>query len=81
MVPSKQRQKTSEGPPTTLVLCAPDDYAMDELTTTVTNSIKVLNQLLRNTVVFAGGGCTELHIANHLKSKVSVLKEGRTYRF
>ena len=50
-----------------LVLCAPDKIALDELTTTVENSLRVLDTLLTTPVVVAGGGGCEVMLAAHLR--------------
>lgn len=50
-----------------LVLCAPDQIALDELTTTVENSLRVLDTLLDSPVVVAGGGGCEVMLAAHLR--------------
>ena len=55
----------------TLVLCAPDQIVLDELTTTVENSVRVLDTLLSEPVVLAGGGGCDVMLAAHLRVGVN----------
>ncbi len=65
--------KKEEGQATTLVLYGSDEYALDELSESVKNAFKVLNNLLRQPFVFLGAGALEIHLADFLKKKIPII--------
>ena len=67
--------KKEEGQVTTLVLYGSDEYALDELSESIKNTFKVLNNLLRQPYVFFGAGALEIHLANYLKKKLPIIEK------
>ncbi len=53
----------------TLVLCSPFQHSLNELRLSVNSAFSVLNNLLKKDfpAVVAGGGCTDLHLADLVK--------------
>lgn len=56
-------------PTATVVLCAADEAAAEELDAAARATVKVLSGLLRNPRALAGGGCAELHAAAAVRAR------------
>ena len=56
-------------PVVTLLLCAPDELAVDETKVAVESALRVLKRLLSDPTVFPGAGCIEAHLACALRAR------------
>ncbi|XP_035683056.1 McKusick-Kaufman/Bardet-Biedl syndromes putative chaperonin-like [Branchiostoma floridae] len=60
---------------TTLVLCNRNEAALQEMKDVCITAHHVLCQTLRSPLVLCGGGCTETHLAAHLRTQVTMKEE------
>ncbi|KAI8483245.1 hypothetical protein Bbelb_389860 [Branchiostoma belcheri] len=67
--------QSSTSPVNTLLLCNRNEAALLEMKDVCRTAHHVLCQALRTPLVLCGGGCTETHLAAHLRAQVTMQEE------